>query len=120
MSNTNGDYISREANGDDYVRRADIIEKFMDRLPSISVNYLCKIADEVPSADVLTAKEKAELIKLLNIHVKPIAKIVIDENGYSLWSRIEFCLNASINKESAKKVECPWRGMRPEKEDSDV
>ena len=46
------DYISREANGDDYVRRADIIERFMDRLPSISVNYLCKIADEVPPADV--------------------------------------------------------------------
>ena len=46
------DYISREANGDDYVRRADIVEKFMNRLPSISVNYLCKIADEVPPADV--------------------------------------------------------------------
>ena len=46
------DYISREANGDDFVRRADIVEKFMDRLPSISVGYLCKVADEIPAADV--------------------------------------------------------------------
>lgn len=46
------DYISREADGDDFVRRADIVEKFMDRLPSISVGYLCKVADEIPPADV--------------------------------------------------------------------
>lgn len=46
------DYISREADGDDFVRRADIVEKFMDRLPSISVGYLCKIADEIPAANV--------------------------------------------------------------------
>ena len=50
------DYISRETNGDDYVRRADIIEKFMDRLPSISVGYLCKIADEISPADVRPVK----------------------------------------------------------------
>lgn len=51
------DYISREANGDDFVRRADIVEKFMDRLPSISVGYLCKIADEIPTAEVRPVKE---------------------------------------------------------------
>ena len=54
---TNGDYISREANGDDFVRRADIVEKFMDRLPSISVGYLCKVADEIPAADVRPVNE---------------------------------------------------------------
>ena len=50
------DYISREADGDDFVRRADIVEKFMDRLPSISVGYLCKVADEIPAADVRPVK----------------------------------------------------------------
>lgn len=52
--------------------------------------------EAIEPADVFTAKEKAELIKLLKIHVKPVAKLVLDENYYSLWSRIEFCLNASI------------------------
>lgn len=50
------DYTNREADGDDFVRRADIVEKFMDRLPSISVGYLCKIADEIPPADVRPLK----------------------------------------------------------------
>ena len=42
-----------------------------------------------------TLAERAELIKLLNIHVKPIAKVVIGDDGYSLWNRIEYCLNSA-------------------------
>lgn len=83
MSN---DYISREANGDDFVRRADIAEKFMDRLPSISVGYLCKIADEIPPADVRP-------VELINAGIETALQILDGANEagwiqYPLYSEL--------------------------------
>lgn len=87
------DYISREAV---LAFAKDIVFRYED---GTTYKHRCidpQCIREIPPADVFTAKEKAELIKLLKIHVKPVAKVVLDENYYSLWSRIEFCLNASI------------------------